>query len=186
MKLCTARCVCVAICCCRFRLDFSKVYWNSRLEAEHSRLVRQFEPSDVIVDIMAGIGPFAVPAAQKGCTVYANDLNPDSVRYMAANVKLNKVASKVRRVSGLHYHLMGPKFTRHGTCFRGALGTVVPACFASRDGHAARGWVAKLRGHPWICIDERAEARRLHTVHSDCVCTLLVQQLHLMGVTFLM
>ena len=172
----------VAACGCRFRLDFSKVYWNSRLEAEHSRLVRQFQPSDVIVDIMAGIGPFAVPAAQKGCTVYANDLNPDSVRYMAANVKLNKVASKVRHFHGSHYHPMGPKFRRRDTCYRGALGTVVPGWFASRDGRVVRSWGAKLRGHPWVCVSQRVKTRRLHTVQGDCFSTqLLVQQLHLRG-----
>ena len=46
-----------------------QVYWNSRLETEHKRLVGLFSPDDVIADIMAGIGPFAVPAAQNGCTV---------------------------------------------------------------------------------------------------------------------
>lgn len=46
-----------------------QVYWNSRLEAEHNRLVSSFQPSDVVVDIMAGIGPFAVPAGLRGCKV---------------------------------------------------------------------------------------------------------------------
>lgn len=47
-----------------------QVYWNSRLESEHHRLVDQyFKPNEVIADIMAGVGPFAVPAALKGCTV---------------------------------------------------------------------------------------------------------------------
>lgn len=76
----------------RFRLDFSKVYWNSRLEQEHNRIVALFKPGDVVVDVMAGIGPFAIPAAkQHGCTVLANDLNPDSYAYLVQNIKLNKV-----------------------------------------------------------------------------------------------
>ena len=50
-------------------LPAGQVYWNSRLETEHKRLVGLFSPDDVIADIMAGIGPFAVPAAQNGCTV---------------------------------------------------------------------------------------------------------------------
>jgi hypothetical protein len=49
-----------------------QVYWNSRLEAEHNRLVSSFQPSDVVVDIMAGIGPFAVPAGLRGCKVRAS------------------------------------------------------------------------------------------------------------------
>ena len=47
----------------------AQVYWNSRLESEHKRLVDGFRPGQVVVDVMAGIGPFAVPAAQRGCTV---------------------------------------------------------------------------------------------------------------------
>lgn len=76
----------------RFRLDFSKVYWNSRLEQEHTRLVNLFAPGDVVMDVMAGIGPFAIPAAKHlGCTVLANDLNPASHAYLVENIKLNKV-----------------------------------------------------------------------------------------------
>ena len=36
------------------------------------------------------MGPFAVPAAKKGCFVWANDLNPQSYRYLLGNVQLNK------------------------------------------------------------------------------------------------
>ncbi len=54
----------------------AQVYWNSRLEAEHKRLVDEFRPGQVVVDVMAGIGPFAVPAAQKGCSVRARPGSP--------------------------------------------------------------------------------------------------------------
>ncbi|XP_043808064.1 tRNA (guanine(37)-N1)-methyltransferase 2 isoform X4 [Manihot esculenta] len=74
-----------------FKLDYSLVYWNSRLEHEHIRLVSQFQPGEMICDMFAGIGPFTIPAAQKGCVVYANDLNPDSYQYLRINAKLNKV-----------------------------------------------------------------------------------------------
>ena len=46
-------------------------------------------------DMMAGIGPFAIPAGFAGCTVHANDLNPCSFKYLSEGVKLNKVADKV-------------------------------------------------------------------------------------------
>ena len=48
-----------------------QVYWNSRLESEHKRLVDTFKPGEVVLDVMAGIGPFAIPAAQQGCKVRA-------------------------------------------------------------------------------------------------------------------
>ncbi|KAE8666902.1 tRNA (guanine(37)-N1)-methyltransferase 2 [Hibiscus syriacus] len=72
-------------------LDYSLVYWNSRLEHEHIRLVSLFRPGETICDMFAGIGPFAIPAALKGCLVYANDLNPDSIHYLKINAKINKV-----------------------------------------------------------------------------------------------
>ncbi|CAH2063997.1 unnamed protein product [Thlaspi arvense] len=75
----------------RFKLDYSLVYWNSRLEHEHMRLSSLFKPGETVCDMFAGIGPFAIPAAQKGCFVYANDLNPDSVRYLKINAQFNKV-----------------------------------------------------------------------------------------------
>ncbi|KAG0363520.1 tRNA(m(1)G37)methyltransferase [Gamsiella multidivaricata] len=92
---------------CKFKLDFSQVYWNSRLHTEHERLVRMFSANDAVCDVMAGIGPFAMPAAKKGCTVYANDLNPTSYQYMLENKALNKLKDNLRI-----YNLDGRDFIR--------------------------------------------------------------------------
>ncbi|XP_031384135.1 tRNA (guanine(37)-N1)-methyltransferase 1 isoform X1 [Punica granatum] len=88
-----------------FKLDYSLVYWNSRLEHEHIHLVSQFQSGETICDMFAGIGPFAIPAAQKGCIVYANDLNPDSVKYLKINAQANKVNDRVHA-----YNLDARKF----------------------------------------------------------------------------
>jgi len=53
--------------------------------------VRLFKPEDVVADIFAGVGPFAIPAAKKGCAVFANDLNPISAKYLMENVDENRV-----------------------------------------------------------------------------------------------
>jgi tRNA (guanine37-N1)-methyltransferase len=77
---------------CTFTFDFTQVYWNSRLHTEHARLVGLFRPEDVVADVFAGVGPFALPAAKKGCAIWANDLNPESYRYLQVNVDNNKVS----------------------------------------------------------------------------------------------
>lgn len=76
---------------CRFRFNYRDVYWNSRLQEEHRRIVATCEPPAVVCDMFAGIGPFAIPAAKKGCRVLANDLNPASYGALVANAVLNKV-----------------------------------------------------------------------------------------------
>lgn len=76
---------------CTFTFDFTKVYWNSRLHSEHGRIVESFAPEDVIADVFAGVGPFAIPAGRKGCGVFANDLNPESFKYLQLNIAKNNV-----------------------------------------------------------------------------------------------
>lgn len=81
---------------CVFKFDFSKVYWNSRLHTEHERLVTQyFQPGEIVCDVFAGVGPFAVPAGKKETIVLANDLNPESFKYLQENIKNNKVGLTV-------------------------------------------------------------------------------------------
>ncbi|MCJ1280917.1 tRNA(m(1)G37)methyltransferase [Xylographa opegraphella] len=77
---------------CTFRFDYSKVYWNSRLNTEHERLVDHFRPGEAVCDVMAGVGPFAVPAAKRGIFVWANDLNPDSYASLIDAISVNKVS----------------------------------------------------------------------------------------------
>ena len=90
---------------CTFTFDFSKVYWNSRLHSEHERLVDEIKKKDIVLDVFAGVGPFSLPAAKKGCTVYANDLNPHSYEALCANAKKNGVAGKLKA-----YNLDGREF----------------------------------------------------------------------------
>lgn len=54
-------------------------------------VVKSFSRGDVLYDVFAGVGPFAIPAAKKDCIVYANDLNPHSYESLQSNFKLNKI-----------------------------------------------------------------------------------------------
>jgi len=81
---------------CTFHFDYSKVYWNSRLNTEHRRLVGLFRPGEAVCDVMAGVGPFAVPAGRKGVFVWANDLNPESFGSLSDAIVRNKVNSPIQ------------------------------------------------------------------------------------------
>lgn len=73
------------------RFDLKKVYWCSRLSGERSRLIRDsFKEGDAVADVFCGVGALCVLAASKrGCSIYANDLNPDAAKYCIENGKRN-------------------------------------------------------------------------------------------------
>ena len=81
---------------CEFRFNYASVYWNSRLQTEHRRLVSLFREGEAVCDVMAGIGPFAVPAGKKRVFVWANDLNPESHACLVDAIARNKVVPYVR------------------------------------------------------------------------------------------
>lgn len=94
---------------CKFQLDFARVYFNSRLQSEHTRLVQRIvldaskkkgntSSTCIVGDVMAGVGPFAIPLTSTSVSHYhttrvichANDLNPISYEYLQKNKELNK------------------------------------------------------------------------------------------------
>lgn len=81
---------------CDFHFNYAKVYWNPRLQAEHRRLVEMFKEGEAVCDVMAGVGPFAVPAGKKKVFVWANDLNPDSYVSLEDAIARNKVGDFVQ------------------------------------------------------------------------------------------
>ncbi|XP_077476675.1 tRNA (guanine(37)-N(1))-methyltransferase [Stigmatopora argus] len=90
-----------------YEFDFSCVYWNPRLSTEHQRVVDLVKRGDTVFDVFAGVGPFAIPAARSGADVFANDLNPESYKWLQHNSKVNKVEGKVKS-----FNLDGRAFVR--------------------------------------------------------------------------
>ncbi|CAF3490186.1 unnamed protein product [Rotaria sp. Silwood1] len=93
-----------------FQFDFAKVYWNPRLSTERERIVNILHHNDLVFDVFAGVGPFVVPALMLGCTVYGNDINPESFKWMTINLKNNQ--SKKSSNQYYVFNLDGREFLR--------------------------------------------------------------------------
>jgi tRNA (guanine37-N1)-methyltransferase len=81
---------------CRFKLDLETVYFNPRLAGERNRVAlqtAQSEKAEEIIDIFAGVGPFAIQIAKRApqSHVTAIDINPNAKRYLTENIALNHV-----------------------------------------------------------------------------------------------
>ncbi|OAX78991.1 tRNA (guanine(37)-N1)-methyltransferase [Emergomyces africanus] len=95
---------------CEFSFDYSKVYWNTRLATEHERMVNRFKKGEAVCDVMAGVGPFSIPAGKKQVFVWANDLNPYGYERMEYGIAKNKVREYVQA-----YNMGGRDFIRFAT-----------------------------------------------------------------------
>jgi tRNA (guanine37-N1)-methyltransferase len=78
---------------CRYLIDLSKVYFTPRLSTERARIADKIHDGEIVVDMFAGVGPFSILIAKRSprAHVIAIDKNPDAVKYLKENVKLNRV-----------------------------------------------------------------------------------------------
>ena len=84
----------------KLKLDLNKVYFSPRLGTEHLRVVSQIKKDEVVFDLFAGVGPYAIPAAKRAKKVVAIDINPYAIKYLRENAKLNKVEDKIEAYVG--------------------------------------------------------------------------------------
>jgi tRNA (guanine37-N1)-methyltransferase len=86
----------------RFRLDPTTVYFSERLGHERQRVVEQIQARETVIDMFAGIGPFAILAARNADAenVYAFEKNPEAAAYLQENVRLNKVEDALNTYEG--------------------------------------------------------------------------------------
>jgi tRNA (guanine37-N1)-methyltransferase len=83
-----------------FLLDLSAVYFSPRLATERHRVVDQIEPGQQVLDMFAGVGPFAIPAATRGADVVAVDLNETAIEYLRENAQRNGVTESITAIAG--------------------------------------------------------------------------------------
>lgn len=97
---------------CTFTFEFKDVYWNSRLQAEHGRLIKALflEPvvpimgglKPMLADATCGVGPFSIPIVKHSTNIisHANDLNPQSIFWLHRNAEINNLrASELEEIS---------------------------------------------------------------------------------------
>lgn len=87
---------------CRFCVDVAKAYFSPRLSYEHNRVASLVQEGETVVDLFAGVGPFAIMIAKrrKNVKVYAVDINPDAVALLKKNIRLNRVDGRVYPIPG--------------------------------------------------------------------------------------
>ena len=87
---------------CRYRVDPTKMYFSERFSTERKRVVDQIEEGEQVLVMFAGVGPFAVLAANKSAPskVVSIEKNPEAAKMMKENIKLNGVEDIVEGVEG--------------------------------------------------------------------------------------
>jgi tRNA wybutosine-synthesizing protein 2 len=86
----------------RWRFDAARIMFAAGNRTERARVGRLVRPEEVVVDLFAGIGYFAIPAARLGRArrVIAVEKNPVAVHYLLENVVLNHVEHQVEVMAG--------------------------------------------------------------------------------------
>ncbi len=85
---------------CEFVLDLASVYFSPRLATERHRVVEQVQSGERVLDMFAGVGPFAIPIAKRGAEVVAVDINETAIEYLRENAERNDVADQITAISG--------------------------------------------------------------------------------------
>ncbi|MBN1244815.1 class I SAM-dependent methyltransferase family protein [Candidatus Bathyarchaeota archaeon] len=87
---------------CQYQVDVATAYFSPRLSHEHNRVASIVQKSETVVDLFAGVGPFAVLIAKKNADakVYAVDINPEAVELLKRNIRLNRVDNRVIPILG--------------------------------------------------------------------------------------
>lgn len=82
---------------CLYSVDVAKAYFSPRLSYEHKRVASLVKEGETVLDMFAGVGPFAILIAKthQNVKVYAIDANPDAFGYLKRNIRLNRAVNKV-------------------------------------------------------------------------------------------
>ncbi|RPI39566.1 MAG: methyltransferase domain-containing protein [Methanoregulaceae archaeon] len=86
----------------RFTIDLASAYFSARLSTERQRILNQVQEGEVILDMFAGVGPFAITLAARAALVVAADLNPQAIELMLENLTRNRVKNVLPVLADAH------------------------------------------------------------------------------------
>lgn len=83
-------------------VDPSRAYFSPRLATERMRVARKVSPGETVVDMFAGVGPFALAIARhaRPARVYAIDANPEAFALLQENIQRNRSGDRVIPLMG--------------------------------------------------------------------------------------
>lgn len=98
---------------CQYYVDLSKAYFSPRLSYEHKRVASLIKNHESVMDLFAGVGPFAILIAKThgNVKVYAVDMNPHAIEFLKRNIKLNRVEDRVNPILGNARQIVKDKFS---------------------------------------------------------------------------
>jgi tRNA (guanine37-N1)-methyltransferase len=76
----------------KYKVDLQGAYFSPRLGTERLRVAKQVTSGQRVLDMFAGVGPFALLLAKREAKVIAIDKNPVAVRYLRENAQANKIS----------------------------------------------------------------------------------------------
>jgi tRNA (guanine37-N1)-methyltransferase len=82
---------------CKYQVDIARAFFSPRLSHEHKRVASLVQKCEIVVDLFAGVGPFSVLIAKtvEDVKVYAVDINPEAIKLLERNARLNRVENQV-------------------------------------------------------------------------------------------
>jgi len=76
-----------------FEADISRVYFSPRLATERARLSLLVNEGEFVLDAFAGVAPFSVSLAKKGCKLLSLDSNPEAEKWALKNFDHNGISA---------------------------------------------------------------------------------------------
>jgi tRNA (guanine37-N1)-methyltransferase len=87
----------------RFTVDLSTAYFSARLSSERQRILERMGDHETVLDMFAGVGPFAITLAARAALVVASDINPQAILLMLVNLAQNRTDNVLPVLADAHH-----------------------------------------------------------------------------------